>query len=144
MKIEDGCIIKSTLKLADDYFANTFVFILQHNHKGTIGLVLNKKTRRKIQIGNINYTVYNGGPMNTVYYNLLHTDALTIKGGIHVIQGIYWNTLIENNSLASLPPTLKNLKIIKGYCGWDKDELEVEIFDGYWDVLEAKADLVFI
>ncbi|MFY8091805.1 MAG: YqgE/AlgH family protein [Chitinophagaceae bacterium] len=142
MKLHEGCIIESNNLLKNDYFSKSKIFIIQHNHNGSIGFVINKQSRKHFIVGNKKFFMYNGGPVKTNDYNLLHTAPLEIAGSIHILHGIYWKNNITGDNTELLNTSIQNIKIFKGYCGWDAKELEKEVKDGYWDVLEASAQQV--
>lgn len=143
MNIHEGCILQSTDVLNNDYFAKTLIFIIQHHHKGTVGFVLNKKTRKKVDVNNKQFNVFNGGPIVENTFNLLHNMPLHIAGGIHIYQGIYWNNNIDTNFLSSLKPPTNTIKIFQGYCGWDAKELEQECIEGCWRIINATKAIIF-
>jgi putative transcriptional regulator len=143
MNIHEGCIIQSTDVLNNDYFANSLIFIIQHSHKGTIGFVLNKKTRKKSTINQQHFSIFCGGPVTQNTFNVLHDMPLNIVGAIHIHQGIYWNNNVDANFLSSLKPPSNNIKILQGYCGWDANELEQEYIDGCWKIINTTKSLIF-
>lgn len=143
MKIEEGCIIQSTLLLQHDYFANCNIYIIQHNHKGSVGFVFNKSSRKSIYIGSVKHTIFKGGPIISRQFNLLHKHPLEIAGSIHIANGIYWNNNVEENFLQSINHQIKNFKILSGYCGWDANELQQEVDDGFWKICLISSDQIF-
>lgn len=142
-----GTIIKSTDLLKDTIFEDTTILITEHNEKGAMGFVINKRFHRKLNElegfkHSISFPLYDGGPVDHEHLFFIHQRPDLIKDGTPVSNNIYVGgdfktavRLINNHTL-----TEKDIKIFIGYCGWDKNELEEEIAEGSWEVRKHTDD----
>jgi putative transcriptional regulator len=75
----------------------------------------------------------------------LHQRPDLIKGGSSVANGIYLGGNMQQAVAGINDKTITggHIKIFVGYCGWDKGELEAEIEEGSWVVMEGTKDDVF-
>lgn len=138
-----GAFINSTSLLDDSFFENTHVFITEHNEKGAMGFVFNIPFLRRFNEleefkHSAPFPMYDGGPVDREHLFFLHQRPDLIKGGIPVAGNICLGgdfkeavRLINNKTL-----TEKDIKLFIGYCGWNDQELEAEIEEGSWEVVE--------
>jgi len=82
--------------------------------------------------------LYEGGPVDTEHLFFIHCRPDIIQGGTLVNNKIYVGGDFEQavKQLNNKQLTLKDIKLFIGYCGWDVNELEAEIAEGSWKVLE--------
>ncbi|MDF2192780.1 YqgE/AlgH family protein [Paraflavitalea sp. CAU 1676] len=144
--MKPGIFLQSTDLLIDTFFDKALIFITEYNEKGAMGFVVNKEFARKFNEleefkHNIPYPLYEGGPVDQEHLFFLHRRPDLIKGGELVSGNTYVGgdfqeaaKLISNRTL-----TQKDLRLFIGYCGWDHQELEAEIAEGSWIVLEEAS-----
>jgi putative transcriptional regulator len=144
MKISTGNILLSAASLNDAIFDNALVFITEHNEKGSIGFVVNKKAdkflHQLVEFKNsIAFPLYYGGPVDNEHLFFIHSCPHLIEGGTAIANSIYYGgnfkqavALLNSNTI-----TTKDIKIFIGYCGWDCNQLEEEIEEGGWLVKEV-------
>ncbi len=89
-------------------------------------------------------TVYDGGPVHTQKYHLLHTDDVMGRDSVEIPEtelavADKFNLLFE--TVAGKPP--RRMKIFRGYSGWGPKQLESEIMTGQWYVIPYDEDMVF-
>ena len=143
-----GTILKSTAKMDDPVFANTTILITEYNEKGAMGFVVNNVYPRVLNElvefqSSPAFPLFNGGPVDHEHLYFIHNRPDLIDEGVLIINGIYWGgnfkQVIENINAYKL--TEEGIKIFVGYCGWDTNELEAEIKDGFWEVSKDTSDI---
>jgi putative transcriptional regulator len=141
-----GRLLVATPSLADANFDRAVVLLLDHDEKGSVGVILNRPT--PVGVGDILETwgefagepgvVFQGGPV-----------SLDSALGLAVIPGdegpLGWRRVHGAIGLVDLetPPellarTLGSLRIFAGYAGWGPGQLEDELREGAWYVVESE------
>ncbi|WP_432072873.1 YqgE/AlgH family protein [Streptomyces wuyuanensis] len=141
-----GRLLVATPALADPNFDRAVVLLLDHDEEGSLGVVLNRPT--PVGVGDILETwaglagepgvVFQGGPV-----------SLDSALGIAVIPGeegpLGWRRVHGAIGLVDLeaPPellasSLGSLRIFAGYAGWGPGQLEEELTEGAWYVVESE------
>jgi putative transcriptional regulator len=142
--MKPGLFLKSTSLLNDTSFEDAVIFITEYNEKGAMGFVVNQKFSRKLNEleefkNGRPFPIHIGGPVDGEHLFFIHRRPDLIKGGEPVTGNIYlggdFKSAVRNIDNHIL--TDKDLKIFIGYCGWDYGELEDEIAEGSWEVLES-------
>ncbi|MGE7778263.1 YqgE/AlgH family protein [Chitinophaga sp. NPDC101104] len=142
--MQAGQFISSTPALEGTVFENTVIFIAEYNDKGALGFVTNQPFSRglneleEFRHGKA-FPLYLGGPVDREHLYFVHRRADLIAGGAEVDGKTFFGgdfktavALINQNLL-----TERDVRIFIGYCGWDKGELDAEIAEGSWNLLEA-------
>lgn len=142
--MKPGIFLKSTSLLNDTLFENAVVFITEYNEKGAMGFVVNQKFPRKLneleEFKNVKpFPIHLGGPVDQEHLYFIHQRPDLIEGGEPVTATIFlggdFKSVVKNIDNHVL--TEKDVRIFLGYCGWDYRELDEEIAEGSWEVLEA-------
>ena len=141
-----GRLLVATPALADPNFDHAVVLLLDHDEEGSLGVVLNRPT--PVDVGDILESwgglagdpgvVFQGGPV-----------SLDSALGLAVIPGdegpIGWRRVHGAIGLVDLetPPellarALGSLRIFAGYAGWGPGQLQNELTEGAWYVVESE------
>ncbi|MEV0091872.1 YqgE/AlgH family protein [Streptomyces sp. NPDC050738] len=141
-----GRLLVATPALADPNFDRAVVLLLDHDGNGSLGVVLNHPT--PVEVGSILEgwetlagepgVVFRGGPV-----------SLDSALGVAVIPGgsgpLGWKRVFGAIGLVDLetPPellvaALGSLRIFAGYAGWGPGQLEGELEDGAWYVVDSE------
>lgn len=141
-----GRLLVATPALADPNFDRAVVLLLDHDEEGSLGVVLNRPT--PVGVGDILASwaeltgepdvVFQGGPV-----------SLDSALGVAVIPGdegpLGWRRVYGAIGLVDLetPPellaaALGSLRIFAGYAGWGPGQLEAELSEGAWYVVESE------
>jgi putative transcriptional regulator len=151
MQIKPGTIIKSTAALNNSVFNDVIIIITEYNANGATGFITNKIFERPLNaLQEFSYmqhfALYNGGPVNQEHLFFIHRRPDVIEGGQKVCNEVFYGgnftqavTAINNYTL-----TENDIKIFIGYCGWDAGELEAEIEEGSWEIIEMEPTFIFI
>ena len=142
--MKPGLFLKSTYLLNDTLFENALIFITEYNEKGAMGFIVNQQFHRKLnELEEFKtsrpFPIYLGGPVDNEHLYFIHQRPDLIHGGERVTDNIFlggdFTSAVRNIDNQTL--TEKDCKIFIGYCGWDYRELDAEIAEGSWEVLET-------
>jgi len=142
-KLNSGTLIKASPLLNDSYFEGCIIFITELNKNGAIGFILNNPYYRRFNelqefTSSPALQLFEGGPMEHEKLFILHKKSDLINDSQWITPNIYFGgnfkqavTLMNSGILAE-----NDFKLFIGYCGWDAGELEAEIEEGSWEILE--------
>ncbi len=141
-----GKLLISSPVLVDPNFRRTIVLISHHDEDGAMGLVLNRPTELKVgqmvpelsELPVADELIYLGGPVQSEAFVGLaefspDTDAVTVIGRVGLVPA--------DSMLSDLP--IERLRIFAGYAGWGAGQLEGEIDDESWIIVDAHPDDAF-
>ncbi|WP_432096279.1 YqgE/AlgH family protein [Streptomyces sp. bgisy100] len=147
-----GRLLVATPALADPNFDRAVVLLLDHDDEGSLGVVLNRPT--PVGVGDILESwaelagdpgvVFQGGPVSLD--SALGVAVVPGEAGAVVGEGpLGWRRVHGAIGLVDLeaPPELLaaavgSLRIFAGYAGWGPGQLEEELVDGAWYVVESE------
>ncbi len=150
-------------RLNDSYFEKTVTYLCEHNQDGAMGIVVNMplglseselfehlkiegKTDSELQSGPElkKALVFEGGPVEQSHGFVLHeSEHSDWRSSLNLGNGISITTSEDIlQALASKSGPKKHL-IALGFAGWGKGQLEQEIADNSWLLVEAKPDIIF-
>src|ERR1700722_4590573 len=147
-----GKLLVSRRDAPDSDFAETVILVVRYTQGGTVGLMLNRRTEVPVSraldglkgASGRSEPVHAGGPVELPnVLALLRTNAMP-EGAEHVTGKVYMvstGALLEK-TLAKRPDEA-DFRVYLGYCGWSPGQLENEIGQGFWRVLNGSADIVF-
>lgn len=146
-----GRLLVATPALADPNFDRAVVLLLDHDEKGSVGVVLNRPT--PVDVGDILEgwaelagepgVVFQGGPVSLD--SALGVAVIPGGGGSGERTPLGWRRVHGAIGVVDLeaPPellakALGSLRIFAGYSGWGPGQLEDELGDGAWYVVESE------
>ena len=152
-----GSFLVSTPDILDPRFTKSVIYLISHNEQGAMGFIINKpiedihltdlvklqKSKNILNKKNEQKVLF-GGPVEIKSGFLLHSNEyqiedITIKINEHfsltndakALQDLYEG----NGPISSL--------FLLGYAGWHPGQLEKEILEDSWLVLDTNPDLIF-
>ncbi len=142
-----GTLLISDPFLPDPNFQRTVVYLLEHNSEGTLGLVLNH--RLPVELADVlddapeGIPLFSGGPVEPTMLMFIHTRGM-LNDAKHIRDGIFWggNFEMAKNMLDAGIYSKNDIKYFVGYSGWSPGQLDAELEQKSWLVLEADASLV--
>ncbi len=141
-------------QLLDPHFKRSVVLIVEHNEEGSMGLVLNHRSKLtfadltnslsegalELAIGRAEVPLFVGGPVEPQRGFVLHNSP-QVEERLTVVEGLYLSVTQQ-----SLRPLLADqavdLRFCLGYAGWGKGQLEKEINEGSWLFCEVAPQAV--
>ena len=128
--------------LNDDSFNRSIILLTEHNDNSSVGFILNRPL--KFTINDIipeidcSFTVYQGGPVEQDNLYFIHKAPELIPDSIQVSNDIYWGGNFESLKILLQEGLIKNnqIRFFLGYSGWEKIQLEEELFNNSWFISE--------
>jgi putative transcriptional regulator len=143
-----GKFLLASAALGDPNFARSVVLIIRHDAEGAFGLVINKPLSVSVReaLGesipaarSCEAPVYSGGPCQGPVF-VLHADPSI--GGEEPLASLYVTT--DREAIEQLLHDAADpIKLFASYSGWGAGQLENELGESSWLVVDADADEVF-
>ncbi len=150
-----GQLLVASPKMGDPRFQKSVVYLVEHNDRGALGLIVNKVYGKgplaKLMQGfgmdpgdaKGRITLHFGGPVSADGAFMLHTGDYKSPRSRPVDDAISFttDTRILKDVVAGKGP--RRLLFVLGYAGWGAGQLEDEMARGDWSLSEANEDRVF-
>lgn len=145
-----GRLLVASPALGDPHFSRTIVLLVDHDESGALGVVLNRPSTTEVSqilpdwhlYATPPQVVFQGGPVGRDSALALaarvggHGESDEPLGFRHVHAGI---GLVDLDSPAELiAGEISSMRVFAGYAGWGSDQLEAEIDEGSWFVVDAQ------
>tara|TARA_B100000405_G_C16543289_1_gene359314 strand:+ start:45 stop:620 length:576 start_codon:yes stop_codon:yes gene_type:complete len=147
-KVAKGSLILSQPLMKDLNFERSIILICEHNSEGSFGYKLNEKLNTDSVTSELDENIINnlflGGPVENSYLNFVH-NSNNIEESSNIFKNIYLGGNLESvlTRLRSKKTDFK-VKFFSGYSGWSPGQLENEIKENSWIVInDFSHDLIF-
>ena len=129
-------LLVASPSLADPNFYRSVILLIDHDDEGALGVVLNRPTEVSV-----------GGPLPG--WDLLAADpAVVFSGGpVQPVAAVGIGRTAEGVGTLDLSQDpleaareVDAIRIFSGYAGWSPGQLETEIDEGSWIVIEGSPD----
>ena len=153
-----GSLLVATPALTEPTFARTVILLLEHAAAdGALGVVVNRPTEASLgavvptveDLASEPRVLFEGGPVSrTTAIGLGALDSRAIAHGVPadgfspVAPPLV--TVDLDHDPALLAASLRALRVFVGYAGWSPGQLEGEIAEGAWYVVDALPDDPFV
>lgn len=143
-----GKLLVATPRTGGTVFRRSVVLVLQHDEAGAQGVVLNHPLHAPVSSVLPPWQDYVTDPPNVFQGGPVALDSalglVTVPGDHQAPMGV--RLLFGGLGLVDLDvpplvvmPAVAGLRIFAGYAGWSDGQLEQEIRDGGWYVVESEA-----
>lgn len=135
--------------MRDPNFERTVVFVIQHDDEGAVGLVLDRPTEATIEEALPDWAAYAcapgvvfvGGPVqqHEAVFGLARVQRVEDSDAWQPLLGRI-GTVDLGADPASVPVGLEALRVFAGYAGWGPGQLDDELRQDGWYVVDALPD----
>jgi len=135
--------------LNDKSFNRSVIYLTEHNNDGSIGFILNKPTEfilsDLIPEINCDFPIYNGGPVEQENLYFIHKSPNLIPESIHIADDIYWGGNFDVLTSLLQKDAINNneIRFFLGYSGWSEEQLNIEMKESSWIVIENNFSNIF-
>lgn len=138
-----GKILISTPDISGDIFSRSVVLMIDHKESGAFGLILNKKHKqmssRLFDIFGFQVDVYEGGPVENDKIFFIVKGKLLVEDFIKINDDYYLTEDMEGivSALIEERISIEDVKVFSGYSGWAPLQLDSELRQKLWTVVEV-------
>ncbi len=146
-----GQLVVATPLLQDPNFARTVVLLLQADEAdGALGLVLNRPTGTGVEevlpdwspLSAAPPVVFRGGPVQPqaavcLGHRRLGGPQVAAYSEVEGVPGGSIGTVDLDAEPGDLAPVVDGVRLFAGYAGWSAGQLEAEVAEGAWWVVDA-------
>ncbi|AZB28033.1 MULTISPECIES: YqgE/AlgH family protein [Chryseobacterium] len=138
-----GKILISTPDISGDIFSRSVVLIIDHNENGAFGLILNKRnskmSNRFKNFFDFEIEVYDGGPVENDKVFFIIKGKKVTENFTEINNEYYLTEDIELiiNAVLQNEISIQDVKIFSGYSGWSASQLENEVLQKVWTVVDV-------
>ena len=152
-----GRLLVASPTLGDTNFERSVVFLVDHDESGALGVVINRPS--KIDVGSIlpDWHVYSTQPMVVFHGGPVGRDSALALGALlprhddpEAPEPLGFRRVYGRLGLVDLDAApeavaaeISGMRVFAGYAGWDPEQLEEEIHQGAWFVVESIPDDLF-
>ena len=142
-----GRLLVASPVLADPNFARTVVLVIEHGEEGTVGVVLNRPTDLAVDDPLPGWSgaaappavVFVGGPVAPgAALCLARVRDEGAPGWSPVVEGV--GTVDLSEGLDEVLERVEGLRVFAGCAGWAPGQLEEEIDQGSWFVVDGHPE----
>jgi putative transcriptional regulator len=138
--LKKGDLIIADPSIVNDIQFNRSIILITSSsiENEVVGLIINKildyKLKDIIPEINIDFDVYDGGPVNQDNLYYIHNQGHLIPESIKINQQLFWSGDFETivDLINSKKITTKDIKFCLGYTGWSAKQLINEVRDDNW------------
>lgn len=154
-----GKLLIAMPQMGDPRFAKAVIYVCAHDKNGAMGLVINYKLPHiefsnvldqlklesdiEIDFNHMDLPIMSGGPVEGSRGFLLHSSDFAQKDTIKVNDEIAVTGTVDALVEVATGQGPKDLLFILGYAGWSAGQLDSEIQQNAWLVVEPDAALIF-
>lgn len=148
-----GRLLVATPDLKDPHFERTVVLMVAHESGGTLGVVLNRATEVPVAevldqwaplVGDPP-VLFEGGPVQpeaAICLALARPGSKPDQGWTRIDGPV--GTVDLSSDPEELAPGVRQLRVFSGYAGWEPGQLEREVSEGSWYVLDTLPGDAFV
>ena len=150
--LKKGDLIIADPSIVNDIQFNRSIILITSSsiENEVVGLIINKilnyKLKDIIPEINIDFDVYDGGPVNQDNLYYIHNQGHLIPESIKINQQLFWSGDFETivDLINSKKITSKDIKFCLGYTGWSAKQLINEVRDNNWiKCTKIKSENIF-
>lgn len=135
--------------MEDPNFRRTVILLCDHSVDGSFGLILNRPSGLMLAEAAseplpFDAFLWLGGPVETDTLHYVHPFGDRLESALPVLDGVFWGGSFDElrAAIAGGDVDPKSVRFFVGYAGWGPGQLDAEVDEGSWIVLDGDPALV--
>ena len=146
-----GRLLVAAPALRDHNFDRSVVLVLSHDDDGALGVIVNRPTELRVTdilpdwqpVVSAPSVIFKGGPVERESaLGLVAIAAADEPLGVKRVSG-QLGVVDLDTPPEVVSPGVEGMRVFAGYAGWSPEQLESEIDEGAWYVVESHTGDVF-
>lgn len=133
-----GKVLVASPAMADETFAGTRIYLLEHDSSGALGIVVN----RPMDGHDLPIALHDGGPVGKNVVLFVHSDDYFTPDSTRVEAGVAVTPTTEAIDAVRGGDGPARWLLAWGYAGWAPGQLEGELARGAWHLEDADASVL--
>ena len=136
--------------MADPNFRRAVVLLCEHTVEGSFGLVLNRPSGVALSEATdltlaFDADLWIGGPVQPDTLHYLHPYGHELEDALPVLDDVYWGGAFEPicEGVEAGLFDAERFRFFVGYSGWGPGQLDSEVDEGAWIVLDGDPEIAF-
>lgn len=150
MDLAPGVLLVAEPAMIDPNFRRAVILLCEHSDEGSFGLIVNKPTDLHLPevltepLG-LENQLFLGGPVQPDTLHFLHSYPEEIPEAQPILNGVAWGGPLEEvtEGIRLGMFDAERFRFFAGYAGWGGGQLEGEIEERSWVVMEADPRHIF-
>lgn len=147
-----GLFLVATRAMPDPRFQRSVILLLDHDDRGTLGLIVNRPTTLPLEhampelerSSGPQHTLYFGGPVGWNALMVLVRSAAAPAQSRRILDDVYLSADYDTlERLLDDGKPAEEMHLYFGHAGWAPGQLDAELATGSWRLFHADARLVF-
>jgi putative transcriptional regulator len=145
-----GKLLVASPALTEPTFARTVISLLEHSDDGALGVVINRPGDASLldvvppvaELASRPAVLFAGGPVEP--QAAIALGVVVVDGPVAAVAAQAWRPVVHpvvtvdlDVDPVVLASSLRELRVFAGYAGWSAGQLESEIAQGAWYVVES-------
>ena len=148
-----GDLLVASVEMLDPSFAQSVLLVLRHDENGSLALIINRPTELAADetfpdvdaLSGYRGRLFYGGPvLPTRLLLLVRNPPTELADSPRLVEDVHLSGDPELiGELGSWADDEAALRLFAGHAAWAPGQLEAEIEEGSWRIVQGRADLVF-
>jgi len=146
-----GKFLVASEEVKDGHFSRTVILLTEYGWHGAVGIIINRPTKAAPAtvlpyvkgLEKMDDVVWFGGPVDTGQITMLIRSKAAPAASARVLSDVYASTSIETLGAMLEGNGAGMFRLYAGYAGWAPQQLELEVAQGGWYVMDAGSAEVF-
>jgi len=147
-----GLFLVATRDMSDPHFQRSVILLLDHDARGTLGLIVNRPTRLPLEHAvpeferpsGPQHVLYFGGPVGWNALMLLVRSTAAPAQSRRILDDMYLSNDYDTlEQLLDAGTSAAEMHLYFGHAGWGPGQLDIELATGSWRLFRAGSRLVF-
>ncbi|MDQ6955151.1 MAG: YqgE/AlgH family protein [Mariprofundaceae bacterium] len=156
----NGKLLLATPSLQEQAFKDSVILLCHHDDEGSMGLIINRPQELTIRdvleeiqlpprqegldsLSEKRLTTYEGGPIDSFRGFVLHDAWHMYESTMQITSELHLTTSRDVLECISRGADPEHFMLILGYAAWSSGQLEQELMDNDWLIVDSNEQLVF-
>lgn len=146
-----GKFLVASEMVKDGHFSRTVILLTEYGWHGAVGIIINRPMKAAPSsvlpyvkgLEKVDDFVWFGGPVDSGQITMLIRSKKAPAASVRVLADVYASTSIETLGALLADRKAGRFRLYAGYAGWAPQQLELEVAQGGWYVMDAGSADIF-